>query len=173
MQKKKKKIIISIICIILFVVWYIIFIYWHSNAYVKVKIHLSTECQKYIKANLRHAYMLGTETTDKFYYTLQKGLFLNEENVDHGLCEANIPLIDKKGQAKGTIQLSYFKANNWYQSDINLYVDIKLKNKKQYLVIKTTLKEEGRGNKDEYGRDTSKDQFLFKENGNYHIQIGG
>lgn len=173
MQKKKKKIIISIICIILFVAWYIIFIYWHSNAYVKVNIHPSKEYQESMNLDFKRAYILGTKTTHKFYYTAQKGLYLNEENADFGECEARIPLTDKKGKAKGTIQLYYFKANNWFQSDIDLYIDIKTRHEKQYLIIKTILKEEGRGNKNEYGNDTTKKQFLLKENGNYRIQIGG
>lgn len=173
MQKSKKKIIISIICVILFAAWYIVFIYWHSNAYVKIKIHSSKEYQESMNPDFRRAYILGTETTHKFYYTAQKELYLNEENADFGECEARIPLTDKKGKTKGTIQLCYFKANNWFQSDIDLSLDIKTKNEKQYLIIKTTLKEEGHGNKNEYGSDTIKKQFLLKENGNYHIQIGG
>ncbi len=174
MKNKNKKVVIGIIIILIVAACVIFVAYFRENAaYVKVKIHSSKEYQKIMSIDYDHAYMTGTETMNKFYITKQKQLILNEENAGYGTCEAKIPLIDHNKKSKGTIQINYFKANDWYQSHIDLKIDLKIIKQRQYLQIKVKLKEEGHGKKSEYGKTSIQKQFLLKDHGNYRISLGG
>ena len=82
-------------------------------------------------------------------------------------------MIDNHKKSKGTIQINYFKANDWFQSDIDLKINIRTIKKRQYLQIKVKLKEEGHGKKSEYGKVSIQKQFLLKDHGNYRINLGG
>ena len=82
-------------------------------------------------------------------------------------------MIDNHKKSKGTIQINYFKANDWFQSDIDLKINIRTIKKRQYLQIKVKLKEEGHGKKSEYGKTSIQKQFLLKDHGNYRINLGG
>lgn len=173
MRSRKKKAAIGIIVTLLLVVLGSIFINSRGNdAYVKIKIHSSKEYQRTMNIDFNHAYMTGTKTMKKFYITKQNQIVLKEENAGYGACEAKIPLIDRNKKPKGTIQINYFKANDWFQSDIDLKVDIKTIKQRQYLQIKVKLKEEGHGRKSEYGKTSIQKQFLLKDNGNYRINLG-
>ena len=171
---KNKKVVVGIRGILFVAACVIVFAYFRGNAaYVKVKIHSSKEYQKTMGIDYEHAYMTGTKTMDKFYITKQKQLMLNEDNAGYGTCEAKIPLIDYNKKSKGTIQINYFKANDWFRSNIDLKIDLKTIKQRQYLQIKVNLKEEGHGKKSEYGKDSIQKQFLLKDNGNYRINLGG
>lgn len=160
---KNKKVVVGIIGILFVTACAIVFVYFRGNAaYVKVKIHSSKEYQKTMNIDYDHAYMTGTKTMNKFYITKQKHLELDKENAGYGTCEARIPLIDNHKKSKGTIQINYFKANDWFQSDIDLKINIRTIKKRQYLQIKVKLKEEGHGKKSEYGKVSIQKQFLIK-----------
>ena len=140
---KNKKVVVGIRGILFVAACVIVFAYFRGNAaYVKVKIHSTKEYQKTMSIDYDHAYMTGTKTMDKFYITKQKHLELDKENAGYGTCEARIPLIDNHKKSKGTIQINYFKANDWFQSDIDLKINIRTIKKRQYLQIKVKLKEE-------------------------------
>ena len=174
MKNNKKKVMFGIAAIVIFVACAIIFGNFRGNAaYVKVKIHSSKEYQKTMSIDYEHAYMTGTKTMNKFYLTKQKQLELDKENAGYGTCEARIPLVDHHKKSKGTIQINYFKANDWFQSDIDLKINLKTTKQGQYLQIKVKLKEEGHGKKSEYGKTTIQKQFLLKDHGNYRINLGG
>lgn len=114
---------IIIAAVLIFGFCAIIFIYSHgNNAYVKVKIHPSKECQKTMGIDFRHAYMTGTKTMNKFYSTKQKQLVLNEENAGYGTCEAKIPLIDdnKKSEYEKTSIQKQFLLKDHGNYRINL-----------------------------------------------------
>lgn len=173
-RMKNKKVVVGIIGILFVAACVIVFAYFRGNAaYVKVKIHSSKEYQKTMNIDYDHAYMTGTKTMNKFYITKQKHLELDKENAGYGTCEARIPLIDNHKKSKGTIQINYFKANDWFQSDIDLKINIRTIKKRQYLQIKVKLKEEGHGKKSEYGKVSIQKQFLLKDHGNYRINLGG
>ena len=173
-RMKNKKVVVGIIGILFVAACVIVFAYFRGNAaYVKVKIHSTKEYQKTMSIDYDHAYMTGTKTMDKFYITKQKHLELDKENAGYGTCEARIPLIDNHKKSKGTIQINYFKANDWFQSDIDLKINIRTIKKRQYLQIKVKLKEEGHGKKSEYDKDSIQKQFLLKDHGNYRINLGG
>ena len=158
---KNKKVVVGIIGILFVAACVIVFAYFRGNAaYVKVKIHSTKEYQKTMSIDYDHAYMTGTKTMDK-------------QNAGYGTCEARIPLIDNHKKSKGTIQINYFKANDWFQSDIDLKINIRTIKKRQYLQIKVKLKEEGHGKKSEYDKDSIQKQFLLKDHGNYRINLGG
>ena len=134
---KNKKVVVGILGILFVTACAIVFVYFRGNAaYVKVKIHSSKEYQKTMNIDYDHAYMTGTKTMNKFYITKQKHLELDKENAGYGTCEARIPLIDNHKKSKGTIQINYFKANDWFQSDIDLKINIRTIKKRQYLQIK-------------------------------------
>lgn len=123
MKNNKKKMMIIIAAVLIFGFCAIIFIYSHgNNAYVKVKIHPSKECQKTMGIDFRHAYMTGTKTMNKFYSTKQKQLVLNEENAGYGTCEAKIPLIDdnKKSEYEKTSIQKQFLLKDHGNYRINL-----------------------------------------------------
>ena len=160
---KNKKVVVGIIGILFVTACAIVFVYFRGNAaYVKVKIHSSKEYQKTMNIDYDHAYMTGTKTMNKFYITKQKHLELDKENAGYGTCEARIPLIDNHKKSKGTIQINYFKANDWFQSDIDLKINIRTIKKRQYLQIKVKLKEEGHGKKSEYGKDSDTKTIFIK-----------
>ena len=174
MKNNKKNMMINIAAILIFAVCVAAFINsQESDAYVKVKIHLSKEFQKVMGIDFDHTYITGSQTMDKFYITKQNQLVLDEEDAEHGMCEAKIPLVDHNKKSKGTIQINYFKANDWFQSNIDLKIDRKTIKQRQYLQIKVKLKEEGHGKKSEYGKTSIQKQFLLKDNGNYRINLGG
>lgn len=174
MKNNKKKVMFGIAAVVILAACAIIFVYFRgNNAYVKVKIHSSKEYQKTMSIDYDHAYITGTKTMNKFFITKQKQLTLDEDNAGYGTCEAKIPLMDHNKKSKGTIQINYFKANDWFQSDIDLKINIRTIKKRQYLQIKVKLKEEGYGKKSEYDKDSIQKQFLLKDHGNYRISLGG
>ena len=174
MKNKNKKAVIGIIIILCIAACAIVVVYFRENAaYVKVKIHSSKEYQKMMSIDYDHAYMTGTKTMNKFYITKQKQLVLDEDDAGYGTCEAKIPLINHNKKSKGMIQINYFKANDWFQSNIDLKIDLKTIKQRQYLQIKVKLKEEGHGRKSEYDKDSIQKQFLLKDHGNYRINLGG
>lgn len=173
MKNNKKKVIFGIAVVVILAASAIILVYFRGNkAYVKIKIQSTKEYQKTMSIDYDHAYMTGTKTMDKFYTTKQQ-LILDKDNAGYGNCEAKIPLTDHNKKSKGAIQINYFKANDWFQSAIDLQINIKTIKQRQYLQIKVKLKEEGHGKKSEYGKDSIQKQFLLKDNGNYRINLGG